>query len=194
MPMKRFFTGLWILLVLLATFAATQAQPTPEEGWMIPLVIALWIVTLLGLIPSLLRRLVAGPIRWLREHPILYWLLLLVALFGGLALWIVPYQPTNGRLLTPVEFAYIAAVLWGFVYLIAYDAHEPELRTMGSKLGKSKLTGIMVTLTTLLLIFSAGEAYLRIFYITTDGYGFTAMNYWWYRNYGWNQNNSLGFR
>ncbi|MEO8395862.1 MAG: hypothetical protein ABI700_22900, partial [Chloroflexota bacterium] len=194
MPMNRFFTGLWLLLVLGATFAATQAQPTPEEGWMIPLVIVLWIVTAAALIPSRLRRLVGVPIHWLRAHPILYWLMLLVYIGGGLALWIVPYQPTNGHPLSPVEFVYIDAALWGFIYLIAYDAHEPELRAMGSKLGKSKLTGVMVTLTTLLLIFFAGEAYLRIFYITTDGYGFTSMNYWWYRNYGWNQNNSVGFR
>ena len=40
----------------------------------------------------------------------------------------------------------------------------------------------------------AAETYLRIFYITTDGYGFTAMNYWWYKDYGWAHLNSLGYR
>jgi hypothetical protein len=194
MPMNRFFSGLWIMLLLLATFATTQAQPTPEENWMSPLVIVLWVVTLLALIPLPLRCFAGTPIRRLRERPILYWLILLIYLCGALALWIVPYQPTNGRLLSPVEFVYLCAALWGFIFLIAYDAHEPELRAMGSKLSKSKLTGILVTLTTLLIIFFVGEAYLRVFYITTDGYGFTAMNYWWYRNYGWNHPNSLGYR
>ena len=35
--MNRWIGGLWILLLLGATFAATQAQPAPEESWMIPL-------------------------------------------------------------------------------------------------------------------------------------------------------------
>jgi len=194
LPMTRFFTGLWIVLVLAITFAATQARPTADEGWMLPLVIIVWILTLLALMPSSLRHFVGVPIRGLRTRPILYWLIVLVYICSALALWIVPYQPTNGRQIAPVEFVLIGALLWGFVYLIAYDAHEPELRAMGSKLGKSKLTGIMGTLTTLVLIFFAGEAYLRIFYITTDGYGFTSMNYWWYRNYGWSHPNSLGYR
>ena len=192
--MNRFFGGMWILLLLGMTFAATQAQPTPEESWLLPLVTIVWVFTGAALLPSPTRRFVGAPIRWLRAHPILYWLILLLYICNALALWIVPYQPTNGRQLAPSEFVLLAAALWGLIYLIAFDAHEPALRAMGSKLGKSKLTGVMVTLTTLLLIFCAGEAYLRIFYITTDGYGFTAMNYWWYRNYGWSNPNSLGYR
>ncbi len=192
--MNRFFGGLWLLLLLGMTFAATQAQPTPEESWLILLVIAVWGLTAAALLTSPARRFFSAPVRWLRVRPILYWFVVLLYICAALALWIVPYQPTNGRQIAPTEFVLLGAALWGFVYLIAYDAHEPELRAMGSTLGKSKLTGVMVTLTTLLLIFWAGEAYLRIFYITTDGYGFTAMNYWWYRNYGWNQNNSVGYR
>ncbi len=182
------------LLLLVATLAATQAHPTPDEGWLPPLIVAMWIVTALALIPSPLRRMLTVPLRRLRSHPILYWLVILVYILGALALWIVPYQPTNGRALAPVEVAYLAAVLWLLLLLIAYDLDEPQFRAMGSRLGTSKLTGIMVTITTIAIIFLAGETYLRIFYITTDGYGFTAMNYWWYKNYGWAQNNSLGYR
>ena len=194
MPMNGFFSGLWILLVLVTTFAATQAHPAPEESWMLPLLIVVWIATAVALIPSPLHHFVAAPVRRLRERPILYWLVVLIYSVGAILLWLIPYQPTNGRPLAPVEFVYIGATLWMFIFLIAYDAHEPELRAMGGKLSKNKLTGIMVTLTTLVLIFFAGEAYLRIFYITTDGYGFTSMNYWWYRNYGWSHPNSLGYR
>lgn len=192
--MNRSTGAIWILLVIGATFAATQAQPTPEEGWLIPLVAVLGAITVVGQLPTTLRRLIGAPVRWLRRHPILYWLALLVYIVGALALWIVPYQPTNGRALSSVEFAYLCAAVWGLVYLISYDAHTANLRAMGSKLSKSKLTGVMVTLTTLVMILIAGEAYLRIFYITTDGYGFTAMNYWWYENFGWANPNSLGFR
>jgi hypothetical protein len=35
---------------------------------------------------------------------------------------------------------------------------------------------------------------LRLFYITTDSYGFTAMNYHWYANFYWGKYNSLEFR
>lgn len=186
-----------ILLILLAVgvaFAAAQAQPAPEESWAIPLAIIICLLTAVAVLPSPLRRVLQAPMRWLRSHPILYWFINLVYIFGAVVLWLVPYQPTNGRWLTPVEFVYIASALWGLVYLLAYDVSTPQLREMGGKLGKSKLTGVMVTLTTILLLLIGGEAYLRIFYITTDGYGFTAMNYWWYKNYGWSGLNSAGYR
>ena len=62
------------------------------------------------------------------------------------------------------------------------------------KWAKASLTGVMVTLTTMVIITIGAETYLRIFYMTTDGYGFTAMDYWWYKNYGWAHLNSLGYR
>lgn len=192
--MNRRVAIIFILLTLGATFAATQAQPAPEESWMIPLVIILWLLTLVALLPSPPRRALPAPLRWLRAHPILYWLIVLVYIFGAIVLWLVPYQPTNGRWLTPVEFVYIAAVLWMLIFLLAYDMNQPQLREIGSKLGKSKLTGVMITLTTIVILLIGGEAYLRLFYITTDGYGFTAMNYWWYKNYGWSGLNSAGYR
>jgi hypothetical protein len=192
--LNRRVAVLLILLALCATFAATQAQPAPEEGWVVPLIIILWLVLLVALLPSPLRPVLQAPLRWLRAHPILYWLVVLVYIFGAIVLWLVPYQPTNGRQLTPVEFVYIAAALWLFIFLLAYDMNQPQLREIGGRLGKSKLTSVMVTLTTIVILLIGAEAYLRIFYITTDGYGFTAMNYWWYKNYGWSHPNSLGYR
>src|SRR5664279_3554519 len=192
--MKRWLIGLWILLVLGATFAATQAHPAPEESWMIPLLVVMWIVTLLALIPSSLRRFVGIPLHWLRARPLLYWLLVLIYLCGALVLWIVPYQPNNGHQVSTVEFVYVGAALVFLIFLLGYDLHEPEARAMGSGIGKSRLTGVLVTLTTLVIIMIGAETYLRIFYVTTDGYGFTAMDYWWYKDYGWTHLNSLGYR
>lgn len=192
--MSRFTGAIWVLLLLGATVAALQASPDTNAGWCVPFVIVLWLVTAAALVLSPLRAFVGIPTRWLRRRPILYWLVLLVYFVGALAAWIVPYQPTNGRPLEPVEFVIILVSLWGLVYLLAYAARAPELREMGSNLGKSKLTGVMITLTTLVVILVAGEGYLRVFYITTDGYGFTAMNYWWYENFGWANPNSLEFR
>jgi hypothetical protein len=194
MPLSRFFLGVWVALLIGAAFAATQAQPAPEESWIWPLVVAVWALSAAGLIASPLRRFVGAPARWLRAHAILYWLALLAYVCGALLLWVVPYQPNNGHPMTAVEFVYLAAALWGLVYLLAYDAHEPELRAMGARLGKSKLTGLLVTLTTVIFVLMGAETYLRIFYVTTDGYGFTAMDYWWYKNFGWSHLNSLGYR
>lgn len=189
---------LLILLALGAAFAAAQAEPKPEEAWRLPLVVLLWVLTAGGVAPLpasiRLRRYLAAPLHGLRARPILNWLVVLVYVVGALLLWLLPYQPTNGRVLLPIEFEYLCAALWGFIFLTTYDVTEPELRASGARLGKSKLTGVMVTLTTLLIILIGAEAYLRVFYITTDGYNFTPMSYWWYVNYGWANPNSLGFR
>ncbi len=190
----RWFNSIWLLLLIGATFAGTQAQPQPSEGWLVPILVFAWIVTASALIPSPLRGRLRAALRRLRAAPFLFWLIVLVYVCVAISFWLVPYQPTNGRALRPIEFAYVLWALWLFVFLVGYEVHEQGLREAGTKLGASKLTGIMITLTTLVIIFFAGEAYLRIFYITTDGYGFTAMNYWWYENYGWANPNSYGYR
>jgi hypothetical protein len=65
---------------------------------------------------------------------------------------------------------------------------------MGSKLAKSRFTGVLLMLTSALILFSFAELGMRLFYVTTDGFGFTAMNYHWYNNFYWGNENSLGFR
>lgn len=192
--MTRFWGGLWLLLLFGATFAAAQAAPAPEEGWLLPLLIALWLLTALALLPTPARRIARAPVRWLRAHALTYWFALLFYICGALLLWVIPYQPNNGHSVSAVEFVYLAAALWGLIYLLAYDAHEPALRAMGARLGQSRLTGLLVTLTTVVIILIGAETYLRVFYVTTDGYGFTAMDYWWYKNFGWSHLNSLGYR
>src|SRR5215211_3712882 len=95
--LNRRVTVLFILLALGATFAATQAEPAVEEGWVLPLVIVLWLATFIALLPSPLRRVLQAPLRWLRERPIFYWFVVVAYIFGAIVLWLVPYQPTNGR-------------------------------------------------------------------------------------------------
>lgn len=207
---SRFLKGLWLLLAIGAVVFGVMAAPTAtatvtDENnvtqtvisptlWIYPVVAYIMIHTLVTVFsvtrPPLLRRVLG----WLRERPILYWFLLLVYLCVAVGWWVYKEQPTNGRGLTAVEFCYLCCISWGFIGLIAYDMNTPRLRAMGSKLGKSKLTGVLVTLTTILIIFWAAEAYLRVYYITTDGYGFTAMNYHWYKNFYWGHYNSLGYR
>ncbi|MDX2138424.1 MAG: hypothetical protein SF123_10050 [Chloroflexota bacterium] len=130
----------------------------------------------------------------LHERPLLFWLLMLVYIIVWQGWWLVNYQPTYGR---PLELWEIGYVIGGFVLLLVLLATgwtSEQARAAGAKLGKSSWTGILITLTTLLFIFLAGEWYLRLFNITTDGYGLTSMNYWWYQNFGLAQDNSLGYR
>lgn len=192
---KRWTAVLWTALVLLAIIAGWSAGTSlPENRGIMPTLAVMIIVTMADSLSLRWRRRLALPVRWLRSRPILYWLALLVVLCGGLGAWVVGYQPTNGRPLETAEYVLLLALAWVLVYLLFYDLHTAQLREMGAKLGKSRLSGVMVTLTTVVFIFIGAETYMRLFYITTDGYGFTAMNYHWYKNFYWGHYNSLGFR
>jgi hypothetical protein len=185
----------WLLLAAAATIAAIIALPTAsDEPWLLPVIGVMWLVTLLALIPAKAQTILRAPLRWLRERPILYWLALLAYIGYVLGAWVVEFQPTNGRGIMAVEYALIFAGLWGLILLTAYGVDEAQLRAMGAKLGSSRLAGAMVMLTTIVLLLIGAETWMRLFYITTDGYGFTAMNYHWYKNFYWGHYNSLGYR
>jgi len=187
---------LWTLLAIIAIITAWLAQPMPREENPLAAVVAL--VCMVTLLDAADQRRFRPPLgwiaRWLRARPALYWLTLLIVVFGGLGLWAVERQPTYGRWLIADEYCYLACLLWIVLYLLFYDARRAQFLSMGAKLAKSRFTGILITITTLLLLFTGLETYLRLFYITTDGYGFTAMNYHWYANFYWGKYNSLGFR
>lgn len=146
----------------------------------------------LGIAP--VRDVLRRGVRALRLRAGWFWLLLLIITCGWLIGWVVPWQPTSGRAAHPAEYAYLLAGLWLIGGLLVYGGDGAHARAIGARLGQNKVTGLLVTLTTIVILFWGAEAYLRIFYITTDGFGFTAMNYHWYQNFGWGQNNSLGFR
>jgi hypothetical protein len=196
--MKQGWTAiLWTLCAIVSIVFAWLSQPFPaEEAWIAPFVGLVCLVTLVDAADSRrqYRPLIASLARRLRRSASLYWAVLLVVFFGGLALWVVPFQPTNGRSIRPDEIVYLACWLWLLLYLLFYGGDASQVRAMGAKLAKSRLTGVLITITTLLVLFTIGEAYLRLFYVTTDGYGFTAMNYHWYRNFYWGRYNSAGYR
>ncbi|MFN8528625.1 MAG: hypothetical protein U0670_08455 [Anaerolineae bacterium] len=190
---------LWAAAVIGASIFAYNAQPVwGDHPLLVPALIAMWLITLATLAPiegaAALRKAIAAPVHALRRTPIAYWLVILVYMTGTIGVWLVQFQPTNGRALQPFEFAYLLMTFWGWLYLIQYDGSREEAIASGRKLAKNPLTGVMITLTTVLLLFGMAEAYLRVFYITTDAYTFTAMNYWWYQNFYYPSFNSLGFR
>jgi hypothetical protein len=185
---SRFVSGL-ALLLLLGAFAFSLQTGGPALAFVITLVAAA--ITLFNPVRPLFLRL---PLKWLRGQAALYWLLILVYLCVGLGYWVVTQQPTHGKAITPAEWAYLCLIGWGVLFVLCYDMRTEDARALGSRLAQSKFTGVMVTLTTIVLIFWGVEGYLRRFYVTTDGYGFTAMNYWWYENFYRQSINSLGYR
>jgi hypothetical protein len=193
---SRLLWVIWALLAVGATIAGIQAQPVwGENSWLIPALIFMWVITLVGFFRWLrAEKIVNMLLRPLRRWPSLLWAVILLYLIVTIGAWLALYQPTYGRPLKAVEICYLLVVAWGFVFLLAYNVNRPTLREMGQRLSKSWLAGVLITLTTIVVIFTGAEAYLRLFYITTDGYGFTAMNYHWYQNFYWNNLNSLGYR
>jgi hypothetical protein len=187
---------IWALLAAGATIAGVQAQSVWAENiWIVLALVLLWAITLAGFFhPAWSEKFLMWLLNPLRHWPSLLWLIVLIYLCLTIGIWLAQYQPTYGRPLTAVEYCYLLAVAWGLIFLMAYGVKRENVREMGLKLSKSWLSGVMITLTTIVVIFAGAEAYLRLFYITTDGYGFTAMNYHWYKNFYWNQLNSMGYR
>lgn len=185
----------WVIIALGASLSAVLAQADwPENGWVIPVLIGVWLITLSGFRPFSLAAPLQKLLRGLRSRPLIFWVFMLAYLTLGIGMWLANHQPTYGRALTAIEYCYLAVLAWGFVFFLAYGADSDEYRVVGKKLSQSRVSGLLVTLTTLLALFFMAEGYLRIFYITTDAYGFTAMNYHWYNNFYWGRYNSYGYR
>lgn len=185
----------WAALVAVAVaFAIFGGVPAHTLLWLIPPLGIMVGITIFTFATPQWQRRIAAPLRWLRARPILYWLLLLVVIGGGLALWVILYQPTNGRWLRAEECCLLLMLLWLLIFLLVYGADREQIRAMGAKLSKSRLSGMMISLTLLLIIFILAETALRLFYVTTDAYTFTAMNYHWYENFYYPTLNTLGYR
>jgi hypothetical protein len=185
----------WGLLAVGASISGFLAQADwPENGWVIPALIGVWLVTISGFRPFAFAAPLEKLLQGLRSRPLLFWLLILVYLTLGVGMWLANHQPTYGRALTALEYCYLAVLAWGFLFLLCYGASADEYRAIGRKVGQSRLSGMLITLSMLLILFFMAEGYLRIFYITTDAYGFTAMNYHWYNNFYWGRYNSYGYR
>jgi hypothetical protein len=192
---NRWLNFFWAQIPLAATITGLQALAlTADNVWIIPALVIMWGVTVGRIARPAWDKRLCAPARWLRKRPVLFWIVMLALVVVGLGVWLVNYQPTNGRALLPVEVCYVLILVWDFLYLAAYDLDMQEARVIGSKLGKSWLAGPLITLTTIVLIFFSAEAYLRLFDITTEGYGFTAMNYHWYQNFYFGHFNSFGYR
>lgn len=182
----------WIGLALLVTLSALPLLGEEGSGLnfaiLAPLIVAIvWGVTLLMLSSLQLKeRLYALP-RFLRQKPVLWWLLILAAILAGVAWW--------GLLKHTFERKnfYLWLYFWGALLLFIGGLSSGELREMGRKLGAGRWTGLLITLTTLVLLLTGIEIGMRVWMVMSDGYGFTIMNARWFNTY-WKPINQQGFR
>lgn len=188
----------WIGAAILATVAGFSAQPwLPEQSadvWIIAALVILWIITIVSLLVPSARPVIGAPARWVQRSGMSYWFVLLVYVAAALGVWVVNWQPAYNKPVSATEFCWLFLSLWGFTYLLAYGMTSTHARVMGGQISQSRLAGVLITLTFLLMMFIAGEAWLRRYYVTTDAFSFTSMTYWWYQNFYYKNLNSRGFR
>ncbi|MFN8372534.1 MAG: hypothetical protein U0694_06620 [Anaerolineae bacterium] len=155
----------------------------------------IWVLSLLAVVPQVkfLRSILSTPLHLLRKAPALLWLLLLLYTLFVLLVWFKVYEPVWGKTPDAGGLAFLGAMVWLWWFVVAFGLESDEGRAIGAKLGKSRLTGVLITLTTLALLLVGTEGYLRVFMVKSDGFAFTIMHYWWREIY-WRPINSLGYR
>ncbi len=187
--------GLWILVNAGAVAAALAERDLWDRALWMPLIaVTMTTLTALALFSPRARLRLGEMLARFRRHAILYWGLILLVICGALTAWVLRFQPSRGRWLEAPEVTLMLFALWLVMFLIGYNLDEAALRDVGGRIARSRLSGVMVMLTTTAALFWGAEGYLRLFYITTDGYALTAMSYLWHFNYMYGRENSLGYR
>lgn len=191
----------WMLLptlmgiVLLFGQSLPLMQPeAPADLWVWPAFVVMLAGTLLIVLPNPLRHKAAQVIHTLRRAPLLLWLGMLIYWCWFIGLWVIQYQPCYDKLLKPVEYCWLLFHLWVTTIVLWFDLDAEEMRSIGRGIAQSRWSGVLISLTTILILFWLAEGWMRLFYVTTDAYQFTTMNYHWYQNFYVGHENWLGYR
>ena len=185
------------ILLLLAIFgigtltAANNLMQTASTQ--ASLITALTLTSLLSvnvalLLSAELRTMLLVLPRFLRRYPWLVWLILL----EGLLLWGYQWEILRE---TPLQRNYTAwALLWGLSLLLFAGMTDAEQRLMAAKLARSRVTGIMITLTTIVLIFIGAEFALRHVVTFSNSYAIGLNHQRWQEQHELPQLNALEYR
>src|SRR5688572_6948383 len=127
---SRILWIIWALLAAGATIAGIQAQSVwTENVWILPALALTWVTTLIGFFrPARVEAILTRLLSPLRRWPSLLWFIALIYLCMTIGIWLAQYQPTNGRALAAIEYCYLLAVVWGFIFLIAYGVKRETVR------------------------------------------------------------------
>ncbi|MGB1288581.1 MAG: SGNH/GDSL hydrolase family protein, partial [Aggregatilineales bacterium] len=126
--------------------------------------------------------------RFLRRAPWLLWLILL----EGVLLWLYQWELQRFDVLQRSYSAWVLA--WTLMLLLFAGITRTEMILMKRRLEKSRLTGIMISLTTLFLIVIGTELALRHVITFSNSYAIGLNHRRWMEQYELPQVNTLGYR
>jgi len=149
--------------------------------------ILLWFFTASIIIRATISIWFIKGLRWLRSHPIVLWFLILVV--GLVSLIIFEFL----RVEPPLYSEYFAWNLIWVTYLILFvEVRENDWRRSAQRLGNTWLSGVMITLTTFVILAVVAELGLRR-YAFSNGYAMGLIHTeWQYRH--WQPTNEWGMR
>jgi hypothetical protein len=182
------------LAVLLITLSGLQNEGAIFRKLALPMYAALavmWALTLIQLRAERWKRRLSAPLRRLRGYPLLYTLGLMTYVVMGLLLWILVFQPAAGSI-TLYEHFLLVSLLWGFVLLLCFGLDVTQIQTLREWMQTSRLTGVLISLATILLILFGVEIGMRMLLVMSDRVPSRLMQQW--ERLYWKPTNSLGYR
>ncbi len=183
--------GLMTLAAL--SLAAHEPVPVLNPAALLPALSLVWGFTLLAAAPRLKEQ-VAAPFRRLRTHPALLWLAALVYLLAALAgLNLLSEVGRYQHSTASAEIFYAGLALWLLALFLGFGLTRAEFRDILDRLRRRRLTGGLLSVSALVLMFTAADLGARLVLAQSDGFGFTLMATNWLRQH-WEPVNALGYR
>jgi hypothetical protein len=153
----------------------------------------LWLIVQWFVVGSMILRAssrawVVDALHWWRVRPLVLWLAILVATPSILILLDLLSAEA------PLPSEYVAwNVLWLGYVVFFVGIKQGEYRAMAHRVGTSRLTGILISLTTLVIMAIGAEVSLRTWLVFSNGYATGSIHAEWVYRY-WNPLNELQFR
>lgn len=195
--MPFILTALAALLTLTALSLTNTARietPILNINELLPLMVLIWCLTLLAFAPVRLQRWLAAPLKCLRGRVMALWAFILVYIILTLAVLNLLYEAGRYTRSSADTDRFVLLFLgWLLGLVLTFGADRDERRRVRQKLQTSRLTGLMVSLTTLVGLFTVIDLGARLFLANSDGFGFTFMATNWLSR-SWHPVNALGYR
>src|SRR5690349_2596372 len=125
---SRAFGVILLVLAVLTTIASIVHISNGGDAVSALPLIFIWLLTLIVVILPLrtIKARLIAPFRWLRTHPALYWLLLLIVFFVAVGAWFKNYQPVWGKSPQAGEIAYLFAAAWLWWFIAAFSTQAGD--------------------------------------------------------------------
>lgn len=183
--MTILFLGLVTTMSMVEILYANTIQSSSLIG-SLSILLFLWSWTCLALIPWKGQRFVQAPARWFRHHIVAMWL---IWLFSPLVIFITA---ENTRVDGESGWFVILSGFW-CLFLVTFVGDQADnWRVVATRLNQSRWTGVLLSLSTFILILVLVEISLRIF-VFTNTYAVGPIHRQWMQRY-WSPINRIGYR